>query len=379
MNRLWRIFIGAKNSNPVIGGFFVLSLVFLPAGCVKAPPAQAEFVMGTVCTVNLYDRGTPALYQRVFARLRELEGIMSANREGTDLDRVNRNAGIAPVQVPAELIEVLSAAADYAGRSGGTFDPTIGPLVKLWGIGGENPRVPGEGEIREALDLVDWRDMVIDRAAGTVFLTRPGMALDPGAIAKGYAADELVRILREARLPGAVIDLGGNIFAYGRKTGGGLGAGDEPWRIGIQDPLAERGAYIGLLEVRDKSVVTSGVYERTFEEGGKRYHHILSVQDGYPVSNGLLSVTIIADRSLDADALSTAAFTLGYDRGRALVESIPNTEAIFIFEDKTIRGTTGTPEIFTLRDENYRILTNSISKTRKVFPGMAPFPAPLSP
>jgi thiamine biosynthesis lipoprotein len=205
------------------------------------------------------------------------------------------------------------------------------------------------------------------------------MALDPGAVAKGYAADELVRILREAGLPGAIIDLGGNIFACGHKTGAGLGKRDEPWKIGIQDPLEERGSYAGVLEVRDKSVVTSGVYERTFEEGGKRYHHILSVRDGYPVDNGLLSVTIIADHSTDADALSTAAFTLGYDRGRALIESIPGAAGIFIFEDKSIRGTPGALEMFTLGDENYRILTNSISKTRKVFPGMAPFPAPRSP
>jgi thiamine biosynthesis lipoprotein len=367
------------NSGRIFGVFFVLSLAFLPAGCVKAPPAQAEFVMGTICTVNLYNRGTPALYQRIFARLRELEGIMSANMDGTDLDRVNRNAGIGPVPVRAELVEVLSTALDYAERSGGTFDPTIGPLVKLWGIGGENPRVPEEGEIRAALTLVNHRDLAVDRAAGTVFLKRPGMALDAGAIAKGYAADEVVRLLREAGVPGAIIDLGGNIFAYGRKTRAGWGAGGEPWRIGIQDPLAERGVYTGVLEVHNKSVVTSGVYERAFEAGGKHYHHILSVQDGYPVDNGLLSVTIIADRSMDADALSTAAFTLGYARGRALVESIPGAEAVFIFDDRSIRGTPGALDLFTLRDENYRILTNSISKTRKVFPGMAPFPAPRSP
>jgi thiamine biosynthesis lipoprotein len=365
MSGLWQVFMKGKNPLRILGLFLFL----LPAGCTKAPAAQSEFVMGTVCTVNLYDRGTPALYRKIFARLRELEGIMSANREGTDLDRVNLNAGAGPVPVPAELIQVLSTAADYAERSGGAFDPTIGPLVKLWGIGGETPRVPGEEEIREALDLVNWRDLVIDGAARTVFLKRPGMALDPGAIAKGYAADELVRILREAELPGAIIDLGGNIFAYGRKTGEGLGEGDEPWRIGIQDPLAERGIYIGVLELRDKSVVTSGVYERTFEEGGKHYHHILSVQDGFPVDNGLLSVTIIADHSIDADALSTSAFTLGYDRGRALIESLPGAAGIFIFEDKSVRGTPGALEVFTLRDKNYRILTGSVSKTGNVFPG----------
>ncbi|MDR3139791.1 MAG: FAD:protein FMN transferase [Treponema sp.] len=368
----------AKNMGGVCGAFLLLPLVFFTAGCAKAPSSQAEFVMGTVCTVNLYNRGTPALYRKVFARLRELEGIMSANREDSDVALINRNAGIGPVAVREELVEVLAAALDYAERSGGAFDPTVGPLVKLWGIGGENPRIPGDAEIREALALINWRDLLVDRAAGTAFLKRPGMALDPGAIAKGYAADEAARLLREAGIPGAIIDLGGNIFAYGRKTGEGLGR-NEPWRIGIQDPLADRGVYIGILEIRSQSVVTSGVYERFFEAEGKRYHHILSVQDGRPVDNGLLSVTIIADHSTDADALSTAAFALGYAQGRALVESVPGAEAVFVFADKSLRITPGALEAFTLRDETYRILTSSISKTRKVLPGMAPFPAPWSP
>jgi thiamine biosynthesis lipoprotein len=316
-----------------------------------------EFVLGTVCSVNLFEQGRAAEYDAIFARLRSIQALMSANEEGTDLDRVNKNAGIRPVAVPEELLDVLEASLRYAELSGGAFDPTVGPLVKLWGIGSEDPRVPGADELGEALSLVDWRDLVIDRAAGTAFLRRPGQSLDLGAIAKGYAADQAVALLPKNHR--AIIDLGGNIFALGERSG------HENWRIGVQDPLEERGVYLGVLQVKHKSIVTSGVYERYFEEDGERYHHILSTTDGRPVQNGLLSVTIIADRSIDADALSTAAFALGEEKGRALIEAQPNVEAVFVTQDRQVILSSGAGEYFTLTGEGYYLMPiNSISNTR---------------
>lgn len=317
--------------------------------------------MGTVCSVNLYDGGSRKLYAAVFSRLREIDRIMNV-RAGefsgeseaapsfeSDLGRINRNAGREAVRVPEDLIAVLEKALYYAERSDGAFDPTVGPLVKLWGIGTEAARVPGEDEIRAALSLVNWRDVLINRNEGTVFLRKPGMALDLGAIAKGYAADEAAALIKKSGLRRGIIDLGGNIFALGERRG------NRPWRIGVQDPGRERGGYLGVLLVQDKSIVTSGVYERYFEAEGRQYHHILSTQTGYPVDNGLLSVTIIADSSIDADGLSTAVFALGYATGRALVESLPAVEAIFVFTDLSIRGTPGAMEIFTPAGDVYRI------------------------
>ncbi|MDR1100016.1 MAG: FAD:protein FMN transferase [Treponema sp.] len=309
--------------------------------------------MGTVCSVNLYEGGSRELYAAVFSRLREIDRAMNANGEEdsgeNEVARINRNAGKEPVRVSGDLIAVLDRALRYAELSGGGFDPTVGPLVKLWGIGTERERVPAAGEIKAALALVNWRDLLIDHRGGTVFLTKPGMAIDLGAIAKGYAADEIAALVKDAGLNRGIIDLGGNIMALGSRPG------SEPWRIGVQDPGRERGAYLGVLPVRDKSVVTSGVYERYFESAGRRYHHILSTGDGYPVDNGLLAVTIMADFSIDADGLSTSVFTLGYEKGRALVESIPAAEAIFIFADRSIRGTRGAMEIFSLVSNQYRI------------------------
>ncbi|MDR0629891.1 MAG: FAD:protein FMN transferase [Treponema sp.] len=327
------------------GGFVCLLLV----ACAEPPTAQAELVFGTICSINLYEQGSPKIYETLFSRLREIDLTMSATKADTAVDRINQNAGIRPVPVPPDLMEVLEQALTYAALSEGAFDPTVGPLVQCWAIGSENPRIPEALEIEESLSLIDWQDVVIDREAATVFLRRPGMALDLGAITKGYAADEMAELLQKAGITRAIIDLGGNIVAYGTKSQ------DEPWRIGIQDPLDSRGSYLGILTVRHKSVVTSGVYERYAEIDGKRYHHILSTQDGYPVSKGLLSVTIIADRSIEADALSTAAFALGYEKGRALVESMDHAEAIFVFEDKQIRGTSGALAWFTLKDPQFSL------------------------
>jgi thiamine biosynthesis lipoprotein len=334
-----------------------------------------ELVMGTLCSVDLFEEGTRAEYRAIFARFHEIQGLMSASgvsgtggsQAETDLDRINAEAGIRPVAVPGDLLDVLEEARRYAELSEGAFDPTIGPLVRLWGIGGENPRIPAEAEIREALALVDWRDLVIDRAAGTAFLRRRGQALDLGAIAKGYAADQAAAIVQRRPSRRAIIDLGGNIFALGERPPG------ESWRIGIQDPLEERGNYLGILRVKNKSVVTSGVYERYFEEEGLRYHHILSTADGYPVRNGLLSVTIVTDRSIDADALSTAVFALGLERGRALVESRPATEAVFVTAGREVVLSSGAAELFTLTGGDYSLIaTSSSSNIRKLLGGITP-------
>jgi thiamine biosynthesis lipoprotein len=329
-------------------------MLMLFMGCSGPVPSRSEFVLGTVCTVNLYDRGVPRVYREIFDRLREIENLMSANLEDSDLGRINNAAGIEAVEVHPDTIAVIKRAIHFAELSGGAFDPTVGPLVKLWGIGTDAERIPPEEEIAAVLPLINWRDIGIDEDACTVFLARPGMSLDLGAIAKGYAADEVAAIIKAANIRRALIDLGGNIIVLGAGRNGG------PWKVGVQNPLEGRGAYFGIAEARDKTLVTSGVYERYFEDPatGKRYHHILSVQTGYPVDNGLLSVTIIGDSSIDADALSTSLFALGFEEGSALVESMDNTEAVFVFTDLSVRGTSGAFEDFTITDGDFKIRTS---------------------
>ena len=317
------------------------------AVCSKAEPFRAEFALGTVCSVTLYDQAKAQVYQDIFSRIREIENRMSTNLPDTDVTRINASAGITPVQVHDDVFEVIERAVYFAGLSGGAFDPTVGPLVSLWDIGGDNPKLPSQEEINVVLPLINWRDIELDKERRSVFLKRPGMALELGAIAKGYAADEAAVILARARIKRAIIDLGGNILTYGVKKD------RTPWRVGIQDPIETRGAYIGIVQGPEQTIVTSGVYERGFFVDEEWYHHIFNPFDGYPARNELLSVTIFTSNSMDADALSTAVFVMGYETGRALVESLEGIEALFIFEDKSIRKTSGLD--FMLTSEEYHL------------------------
>jgi len=320
--------------------------VFLTA-CQRAEPSRAELALGTVCFVTLYDQAKNQVYEDIFSRLCEIENRMSVNLCDSDISLINAAAGLESVQVHGDVFEVIERSVHFAKLSGGAFDPTVGPLVTLWGIGEDNPRIPSQAEIDAVLPLINWQDIELDRDKRSVFLKKPGMALDLGAIAKGYAADEAVATIRKANLKRALIDFGGNIFVYGEKRN------KSPWRVGIQNPLDDRGAYIGVVETREKTIVTSGVYERNFEDNGILYHHLFSPSNGYPANNGLLSVTIIGDVSMDADALSTAVFVLGYEKGLALLESFRGFEAVFVFEDKSVRKTSEVN--FILTDDSYRL------------------------
>jgi len=351
----------------------VLFSFFLTA--CDSPPPQAEFALGTLCVVNLFEDGNARIYSDIFSRIREIDRTMTAfppviGTQGSGVVEISRQAGIRPVQVGADLIKVLERALYFAEISGGAFDPTVGPLTKLWGVGTENQRVPSNAEIAAALDLINWRDLVIDSAAGTAFLQRRGMSLDLGAIAKGYAGDEAARIAREAGVRRAMINLGGNIVAVGwrQQRGNFLQRlfsrrvhENLPWRVGVRNPLDWGDAIVGVVEAHDTSLVTSGVSERFFEVRApdgtvRRYHHLLSTADGFPVNNGLLSVTVVTKSSTDADGLSAVAFTLGYDRGRAVIDSRPGVEAIFIFENRNVKITDGLVGVFRLTNNDFALV-----------------------
>ena len=306
--------------------------------------------MDTVCTITLYDQAKDSVYKDIFNRLREIENRMSVNLPDTDVVRINDNAGIAPVQVHDDVYNVIERTLYYSELSGGALDPTVEPLVALWGIGTDHARVPAQQEIDAVVPLINWRDVELDKEKHSVFLKRPGMALDLGAVGKGFATDEVEAIIKKAGIRQAIIDLGGNIMTYGVKKD------KSPWKVGVQNPIQERGDYLGIVTGPADTVVTSGVYERYFIADGIRYHHIFSPDTGYPARTGLLSTTIITGNSMAADALSTATFVLGYEKGRALVESLEGVQAIFVFEDMSVRITKGAN--FTLTDKSYRLLND---------------------
>ena len=322
----------------------LFSFCFLFLSCSQQVTTRKDFALGTFCTITIFEKGQIGVCDEVFSRIREIEKLMSFNISSSDVSRINAAAGIEPIFVQEDTFKVIERAIFFAELSGGAFDPTVGPIVSLWGIGGK-PRVPSREEINEALPLINWRNIKLDERLKSVFLTRRGMALDLGGIAKGYAADEAVKIIRLREISVAKIDLGGNIFMLGTRSDG------KPWKVGIQNPDGRRGSIIGVLSIPEKTIVTSGVYERNFKEDGVFYHHLLSVTTGYPVNNGLVSVTIIADVSMDADALSTAVFVSGYEKGISVLKNYGNARAVFVFEDKSVIAAPGID--FTLKDKKY--------------------------
>lgn len=310
------------------------------------------YLLGTILNVAIHDTGYQAeLIDHVFERVAEIESKMSTSTsdyDETELLEVNRAAGSEPVQVSEDTYGVLEKALSFSQLTDGAFDLTIWPLVTLWGIGTDAARVPSPEEIATARRLVDYTavELLPDRR---VFLPEAGMGVDVGAIAKGYAADEAARILRETGVKHALLDFGGNIMLIGSKPDG------SPWRIGVQRPDGERSSFIGVLSLTDQSVVTSGPYERFFVQDGVRYHHIMDAATGYPAENGLNQVTIITPRSIEADALSTACYVLGLRPGLALIESRPDVEAIFVTDDHRVYLTSGIGETFELTDSDFSL------------------------
>jgi thiamine biosynthesis lipoprotein len=283
----------------------------------------------------------------VFELIEEIENKMSVKKEGTEAVRVNERAGEGPVRVSRQTFEVIRQGKRYSMLGEGAFDVTIKPLVDLWGIGTEAARVPAQEEIEQALEKVDYRKLRLNENRGSVELLEQGMGLDLGGIAKGYASDEAAKLLRERGVEYGIINFGGNVLAFGEK------GGDTAWRIGIQSPVEERGQYVGVVEVRNEAVVTSGKYERYFEEDGTRYHHILSTEDGRPVRNSLTSVSIVTEEALKADALSTMIFVQGLEQGLRTAEQLEGVEAILITEEEVIYTTSGLRERFTISDSQY--------------------------
>ena len=234
-----------------------------------------------------------------------------------------------------DMTDLLATALYYCERSGGAFDITTEPLSSLWNFSGTSPSVPPAEAIEKARKKVDYKKLRLDGTRSTLTFLDPGTSIDLGAIAKGYIADQLKAYLLDSGVESAMINLGGNVLCVGSRPDG------TPFTVGLQKPFADRNETFAQVEVSDLSVVASGVYERHFVEDGKNYHHILDPSTGYPYDNGLISVTILSERSVDGDALSTTCFSLGLSRGMELVESMDGVYVCFIDEDYQIHYSDG--------------------------------------
>lgn len=331
--------------------FMAFIAAILLSGCSAKstkPISRTQFALDTYCTISIYDPMPQKVLDDGFKSIKDIENKMSANIKSSEVSRINEYAGIKPVKVSYDTFYVIKKAVYFAGLEKGYFDVTIGPIVNLWNIGTDKARVPSPQEIKDKLPLVNYKGIVFDDKNRTIMLKNKGMSIDLGGIAKGYAADKVAETLKADGVKHAIINLGGNVLTIGTKPDG------QPWRIGIQTPFKPRGDYLGIVEVSNKAVVTSGVYERYFEKNGKLYHHLLNPFTGYPADNHLYSVTIITDKSVDADALSKT-FIMGLDQGMKLVESLKGVQAIFVTDDKQVYITPGLKGNFKITDPDYNL------------------------
>lgn len=318
------------NRRIIFVALIIMALALVGCSGKSQELEETKFYMNTVMTVKF--TGKQATMDKVFERIARVESLMSSKIEDSEISRVNDNAGIKPVKVSDETYFVLEKSLEYAKNSKGKYDPTIGPLLDVWDIMGDYENrdwIPADQDIENAKGLVNYKKLIL-MDNNEVFLEDKGMKIDLGSIAKGYAADVARDVLKEDKVEFGLINLGGDVYAYGEKTD------KSPWRIGLQDPLEMTGSPLGIIKIKNKSVVTSGDYERFFEIDGERYHHILDIDKGKPSNNELMSATVISDESIDGDAISTSLFIMGVEDGLKYVESIKGVDAIFVTKDKKV-------------------------------------------
>ena len=316
-----------------------LALALLPlSGCAPAQPLERTFfAMDTVMTLRLYQGGDEALLDAAQDRVAELEGLLSVTDENSEVYALNRDgaaAGLSP-----DTADLLRTALEMCGRTGGALDISTYPVLRAWGFTTGEYAVPSGEDISALLPLVDYTRVGLD---GDAAFLPPGMEIDLGSVAKGYTGDQLSRLLRENGVASALLDLGGNIQAVGAKPDG------SPWRVAIRDP--EGGGTVGVVSVTDQAVITSGGYERYFEQDGMRYWHILDPKTGKPARRGLASVTVVGDSGVLCDGLSTALFVMGLDRALDHWRQYQDFEAVFVSEDGSVTITAGLEGRFTPAD-----------------------------
>ncbi|OTQ60910.1 FAD:protein FMN transferase [Gilliamella apis] len=310
-----------------------------------------QAMMGTTVSLMLFEPNETVV-QHVFNTINQLENKLTVNRPVSEVMSINNAAGKHPVRVSHAVYSLIEQAWKVSLMPDSCFNVAIGPLVKLWKIGFSGHQVPNPEQIVEKRSLIDPNDIKLDPKSCSVFLKKAGMEIDLGAIAKGYIADVIKLVLQQHNVYQAIVNLGGNV----------LTTGDSPidaegyWHIGLKKPFSSiENELVGLIKVKNKSVVTSGTYERYFIENQHVYHHILDSKTGYPLDNELESITIISDTSLEGDIYSTILYGFGTEKTKQLLKSQQNLSAIFLLKDKTIKIVNPDNFAFQLLDQEYQI------------------------
>ncbi|MBO4584804.1 MAG: FAD:protein FMN transferase [Clostridia bacterium] len=331
----------------IIAALLALTLIFAFAACGNEPAADTSartatvFAMDTFITVTAYS-GDETL-EKVGKLMTGLDGKLSRTKADSDIGRLNAS-GTEGVTVGDDAATLLSEALGYCAESGGIFDITIAPVTELWNVTGDSPRVPSPAEIADAMLCVGYKYLTID--GNEAKFAYEGMSCDLGGIAKGYAADKAVDLLKSEGVTSAMLQVGSSIYLLGEKPDG------SAYNVGIRDPEGDANSYVGTVKIKDKYITSSGDYERYFEVGGKRYCHIFDTASGYPIDNDLHSVTVITDNGAKGDYLSTLLFCLGLENGLRKCEEY-GVSALFITKDKHIYTTGSDFAEFELTNGDY--------------------------
>ena len=332
----------------------LLSFAVLLTGCASpavpaspapaSPPAPASvqlFAMDTVMDFTVY--GDPALLEGLSARIAGLERLFSVTDETSEIARLNRGG---TVTLSSDTLDLLTRGLALCEATGGALDLSIYPVLRAWGFTTGDYAVPSPEELSALLPQVDYR-RIVPAADGTLTLPE-GMEIDLGSVAKGYASEELAGWLREQGVTSALLNLGGNVQAVGSKPDG------SHWRVAIRDPFSE--GYLGILQIDDLAVVTSGGYERFFEQDGNTYWHILDPATGTPADSGLVSVTVVGESGTVCDGLSTALFVMGLDRAAEFWRNDRSFEAVFVTGDGEIFVTAGLADRFSPTEGSFAVI-----------------------
>lgn len=300
---------------------------------------RTRLLMGTIVEISLFDEEerpeAEALVHAAFDEMKRLEGLLGRRQSGSDIWRINRSSGES-LPISLETTEVISEGLRFQDLTDGTFDIYLGRLMALWDFDGERTSPPSRKEVKGLLKDKLAGSVEIDRS-GNSLLKRGKVHLDLGGIAKGYIIDEASRLIRQEGVRNFIINAGGDMRIHGRK-------GERPWRIGLQHPR-KSGKIFAHLDIAEKdiAIVTSGDYERFFVHEGKRYHHILDPASGFP-AKGLISATVLAKDTKTADALCTAIFVMGMEKGMALIESMDGVEGVLVGRDEKVFVSDGLKE-----------------------------------
>lgn len=310
---------------------------FVWDGVFNKTASKEFFAMDTVISVKITGKDADKCVAEIEKCVAELDSILTRHKTTSEISIINKNSGGNLSDKTAEYFRLLL---DVSKKSGGAFDFTLGAVSDLWGFG-KNPVVPEEAEIQKLLSECGYNKVTLSGNE----LTVGGGIIDFGAVGKGIALDEIRSILENAKVKEAVISVGGSVLLYGEKEAS----------VGIRDPYGNAGRSIATLSLADTCISTSGSYERCFEENGKTYHHIIDPKTGFPVENELISVTVISQNGAISDALSTACFVLGIEKGAALAKEF-GCEAVFITKDKRVYATDGAAPKLEITDTSYTLI-----------------------